>query len=295
MSRLGMFALVGAVALAGCSKKDDKKEPAKAGSASDPKKVEHGKAEGKGTGGGEKTATGSKDGKEHSGKAPADPKVIERGKYVANLGGCAACHTPMGPTGPDMSKLFGGGLEMEEKLPDGSTFKWRTPNITNHDTGIGKWSDDQVIAAIREGALPDGRKVGPPMAVAFYNRITDDDAKALVAYLRSVPPVDNKVEPIDNTKMAEMMGPIPKAKNEPVPDDPVGKGAYVASIMHCAMCHTPMTDKGPDMSRPFAGGMPFEMPPMFGTGVLYAANITPDPETGIGKYSSAERVARMAS
>ena len=64
------------------------------------------------------------------------------------------------------------------------------------------------------------------------------DAKALVAYLRSVPPVDNKVEPIDNTKMAEMMGPIPKAKNEPVPDDPVGKGAYVASIMHCAMCHS---------------------------------------------------------
>jgi hypothetical protein len=204
------------------------------------------------------------------------------------------CHTPMGEGGmaPDTEKMLGGGFEMEEKMPDGSLFKWRSLNITNHETGIKGWTDEQVIAAIREGKSKDGSMLSPIMPYTLYNRLTDDDAKAIVAFLRSVPPVDHKVERLPTPP--EMSPPVEAPKNEPIPADDVGKGGYYASLMHCVMCHTPMSDKGPDMSKAFAGGYKMEMPESMaamGTGVLYTPNITSDPETGIGKWTEEQIVA----
>ncbi len=275
-----------ALALAGCKKDDKKAEPPAAG-GKDQSKVEHGKAGGKGAGGGEKTATGSKDSKQGSGKPAADPKVIERGKYLAALGGCASCHTPMGPDGPDFSKSGGGGMKVTEKFPGGE-FTWIGANITSHDNGIGTWTDEQVMIAIREGVRPDGRKLLPIMPYPLYNSLTDDDTRALVAFLRTLPPVDSKIEQVDNKLPPEAYPPVGKPPNTPIPDDTAGKGAYYAAIMHCVMCHTPMTDQGPDMSKAFAGGFPMELPPEFGTGVLYSSNITSDPATGIGKWTEAQ-------
>lgn len=310
MNRVALLLIASAFALGAC-KKDENKDSA--GKASAEKKVEHGKAVGKGTGGGDKTATGSKDGKVGSGKGAVDHgkgegkgtgggdksatgskdgkvgsgdgKVIERGKYLASLGGCALCHTPMGPTGPDMSKVFGGGMKMTEKMPGGAEMTWIGPNITSHDTGIGKWTDEQIMAAIREGVRPDGSKLLPIMPYALYNGLTDDDARAMVAFLRAVPPVDQKVEKSPAQLPPEAYPPVGKPANKPVGDDPIAKGAYLASLMHCVMCHTPYTDKGPDMSKAFAGGMEMHLPPEMGTGVLYTSNLTSDPETGIGKWT----------
>ncbi|MGE3545876.1 MAG: cytochrome c [Kofleriaceae bacterium] len=215
-----------------------------------------------------------------------DPKLVERGRYLTNVMGCGFCHMPVGPNGPDTTRAFAGGLEVTEAFGT-----WRSPNITPHKgSGIGGWTDEQIITAVREGVRPDGGKLAPIMPYPFYNRLTDDDAKALVAFLRTVPAVDNVVAKSE-VKLPHV--PVPKPAN--LPDDtadPVKHGEYLATIMHCTMCHTPLKpDFTPDMSKQFAGGMEFEMPPVFGTGKLYASNITSDPVTGIGKWS-AEDIAK---
>jgi cytochrome c553 len=160
--------------------------------------------------------------------------------------------------------------------------EWVSPNITpDPETGIGGWKDEEIMAAIRDGVRPDGSKIHPIMPWPFYNTMTDDDAKALTAYLKAQAPVVNKVE---RNKLPEMELKLPPAKRVDPVDDPVGHGAYLASIMHCVMCHTPMTPQGPDFSKAFAGGFEFKMPEM-GTGAFYASNITSDPETGIGNWT----------
>lgn len=209
-----------------------------------------------------------------------DPKVVERGAYLAKAGACLVCHTAMGPQGPDLANVGGGGLEMKEKFGT-----WRSPNITpDKGTGIGNWTDEQIAAAIREGIRPDGTKLTPIMPYMNFNGMTDDDVKAVVTFLRTLKPVEKQVAKSE-IKMPPI--PAPKPANQAPGDDPVKQGQYMASIMLCNHCHwTPNKDMtgpaGPD--KMFSGGLPMEMPPL-GTGTLYTANITSDPETGIGKWT----------
>ena len=87
--------------------------------------------------------------------APApDPsdKVAYGGYLVTSVAHCFECHTPMGPQGPDMSRMGAGGMEITLG-PDAVV---RTPNITpDPETGIGKWTDDQIKAALTKGLRPD--------------------------------------------------------------------------------------------------------------------------------------------
>jgi hypothetical protein len=206
-----------------------------------------------------------------------DPKAIERGKYIANAGGCLVCHTAIGPNGPDLAHPGAGGLEMPD--PIGT---WRTPNISpDKGTGIGNWSDDQIIAAVREGIRPDGQKLFAIMPYMNYNVMSNDDAKALVAFLRTLPPTERTVAPNKDLKIPKMDAP------KPAGTEPADKGAYLTSIMLCNHCHwTPKKDmSGPvDMNHMYSGGMPLEFPPM-GTGMLFTPNITSDADTGIGKWT----------
>lgn len=214
----------------------------------------------------------------------ADAKLVQRGEYLTKVLGCPYCHMPMGPQGPDFTRPFAGGLEVPEKFGT-----WRAPNITPHKgTGIGEWTDEQIIAAIREGKRPDGRQLYPIMPYLNYNRMTDADAKAIVAYLRTVPAVENVVEPTKELMLPKVPAPPPANAPDPV-DDPVKHGEYLVTLMHCNMCHATPDAKGmPDfMNKPFSGGMAMELP-FLGEGVLYAANITSDAETGIGKWSEAD-------
>jgi mono/diheme cytochrome c family protein len=210
-----------------------------------------------------------------------DPKVVERGAYLVKAGGCVVCHTGMGPKGPDLEHAFAGGLEMPD--PIGT---WRTPNITpDKGTGIGGWTDAQIAAAIREGVRPDGTQLFPIMPYMNYNRMTDADVNAVVAFLRSVKPVERVTAPNKDLKMAKVPAPKP-ANQSDGGDDPVKHGEYMASIMLCSHCHwTPdknFAPAGPD--KMFSGGLPLELP-MLGKGTLITANITSDPETGIGKWT----------
>lgn len=117
---------------------------------------------------------------------------VERGKYLVTIAGCNDCHTPGYFLGkPDMSRFLGGS-EVGFDVPGLGTFYG--PNITpDKDTGIGNWSNAQVLAALQTGVRPDGRLLAPIMPWHAFASLTQSDASAIVAYLRSLPPVKNKV------------------------------------------------------------------------------------------------------
>ena len=221
--------------------------------------------------------------------AAAQP-AVERGRYlVEGIAACGNCHTPKGPQGrPIAEKNLAGGFEITEGFGTAVV-----PNITpDRETGIGAWTDDEIVRAIREGKHRDGRTLGPPMPYPFYRGLSDTDVKAIVAYLRAVPAVSNKVA------RSRYTVPLPPAWGPPagnVPDvprtDAVRYGAYLAGpVAHCMECHTPhKPEGGPDMTRPGAGGFAFRGP----WGTSYAANITSDPETGLGRWTDSEIVGAI--
>ena len=145
--------------------------------------------------------------------------LVERGEYLVDLGGCHHCHSPkimteQGPV-PDPKRLLS-GHPSDEKLPpyDKETAKgyalfsmgftsftgpWGTSfsaNLTPDDTGIGTWSDSQFFKSIREGkhkGLEGSRQLLPPMPWQDFGKMTDKDLKAVLAYLRSLPAIENVV------------------------------------------------------------------------------------------------------
>ena len=121
----------------------------------------------------------------------ADP-AVERGKYLVTLASCGDCHTPGHLIGKaDLARTLGGS-EVGFEVPGLGVFYG--PNLTpDKDTGLGKWTDAQIIAAVQTGVRPDGRMLAPPMPWRAFAALTKPDAAALVAYLRSLPPVQNKV------------------------------------------------------------------------------------------------------
>jgi len=112
-----------------------------------------------------------------------------RGKYLVTQGGCADCHTPRTAIGaPDPNRsLAGGGHQFPG--PNGAVFE--APNLTpDPTTGLGSWTDAQIVAALREGRAPDGHQLHPAMPYASaYHAYTDEDATAIVRYLRELQPV----------------------------------------------------------------------------------------------------------
>jgi len=122
----------------------------------------------------------------------ASKRVIERGKYLVTLGGCLDCHTPGYFFGkPDMARYLGGS-DVGFELPGLGTFVG--PNLTpDKATGLGNWTDQQVVAAIQTGARPDGRMLAPIMPYHAFANLAPQDVQAIVAFLRSIPPVSNKV------------------------------------------------------------------------------------------------------
>lgn len=217
--------------------------------------------------------------------AAAAETPVERGRYlVETIAGCGNCHTPMGPGGPERDKHLAGGLV----VVDDATMRAVAPNITpDRETGIGAWSDAEIVRAIREGVRPDGRVLGPPMPFTLYRDLADADVAAMVAYLRTVPPVRNAVE------RSSYAFPLPPAWGPPVTtvaapprSDRVAYGAYLAGpIGHCVECHSPPDERGQPQTATRRGWGGFAFPGPWGVSV--SADITP---TGLGEWSDAEIV-----
>lgn len=124
--------------------------------------------------------------------AAADAKQIARGKYLVTLGGCGDCHTPGYFFGkPDMARTLGGS-DVGFAIPGLGVFV--APNLApDKETGLGTWTTAQIVAAFTKGERPDGRMLAPIMPWRALANLTQSDALAIVAYLRSLPPVKHAV------------------------------------------------------------------------------------------------------
>jgi mono/diheme cytochrome c family protein len=217
------------------------------------------------------------------GAACADTPV-ERGAYLVNtIMTCANCHSPKGPPNVVAGKDFSGGLRFDEP-----PFDVTAPNITqDKETGIGSWSDDDIKKLLRTGVRPNGVPIAVVMPTGFYDIITDSDMDAIVAYLRTVKPISNKV-PAPIYKMPAQRQVFPGAEKpytQEMADGPAKHGFYLATIGHCMECHTPLVkgqhDWTADLGR---GGMEFPGP----WGVSVSRNVTSSKTKGIGDWTDAE-------
>ena len=206
---------------------------------------------------------------------------IERGRYMFGATGGCGCHTA--PKGQPNA----GGRKYEG--PFGTVY---SSNITpDRQTGIGGWTDEQIITAIRLGRRPNGERLLPVHPFPVFNGMAEEDLRAIVAFLRTTKPVSRQKEPKKLVPLFESVflpawlaafapreTPPPKA-----PTTGVARGEYlVKAVGHCGECHTPRTmTMATDTSR-FLAGTPK------GPEDSAMPNITPDRETGIGKWSVEE-------
>jgi mono/diheme cytochrome c family protein len=214
------------------------------------------------------------------------PARLARGKYLFESAlGCGDCHAPRditrygGPvTGPPQGGLCWGPAE-------GMPGRVCASNITpDPETGIGAWSDGELLRALREGVDRTGRGLFPLMPYTEYRTLSDEDARAVVVYLRGLPPVKNAVaKPEVKFPVSFFIKMAPKPLDGPVaepdPKDRVGYGAYLARVGGCQLCHTPVDERHvPLPGQQFSGGQEFKFP---GGGAVRSANITPH-ATGLG-------------
>jgi mono/diheme cytochrome c family protein len=208
---------------------------------------------------------------------------VERGRYLAVLSDCAACHTKPG------GQPFAGGLELE--TPFGTLV---APNITpERETGIGDLTNDEFLAALHDGRGHNGKRLYPAMPYPAYTKMSDDDVFAIRAYLATVAPVSNKVIsnqlpfPL-NIRLAMVFWNalnFTPGRFQPNPQKSPewNRGAYIVEgAAHCGTCHTPKTLLGGDKTAtPLAGAT------LQG---WFAPNITTDPHKGIGGWSKDDLV-----
>jgi len=203
---------------------------------------------------------------------------IERGRYLAILADCAACHTARG------GQPFAGGLVL--KTPFGNL---AAPNITpDSETGIGSWTDDEFVASMHDGRGRGGMRLFPAMPYPAYTKMTRDDVLAIRSYLATVSPVRNIVVanqlpfPLSirtNILFWNLLN-FTEGRFQPNPQKSAewNRGAYIVQgAAHCGTCHTPKTILGGDkVGAPLAGAT------LQG---WFAPNITVDPRKGIGGWS----------
>jgi mono/diheme cytochrome c family protein len=220
----------------------------------------------------------------------ADP--LEHGRYlVETVAGCGNCHTPRLPDGsPDNSKNLAGAFVIEEPV-----FKAYARNITpDMETGIGSWTEDQIVDAIRNARRPDGTFMGPPMSFGWYKNMSDTDAHAIAKYVMSVPAVRNDVPRStymmgpDGPRQGNIYGPIVTSVPDVPKTDIVKYGEYLAGpIGHCMDCHTTYVMGQIDMNQLGHGGNVYARPFIYDWAAV-SANITSHPEAGLGSWTDAE-------
>lgn len=221
------------------------------------------------------------------------PEKIARGKYLANhVSVCIDCHSTRDfnyYSGPIVPGTEGKG---GEKFVDpAGTFYPR--NIT--PAALGSWTDGEIVRAVVSGVDKDGQALFPMMPYPIYNHLAQDDIEAIVAYLRTLPAIQNEVPKSEvNFPLNFIMRTIPQPYHpqpRPLASDTLAYGKYMSTISGCQFCHTPIDDKGqPLPNMDLAGGMEFK-DPMLGT--MRSANITPEGDTGIGAWERAYFIGRF--
>ena len=214
--------------------------------------------------------------------------VIARGEYLANYGAaCLDCHSKRDITKFSMPVVPGteGGGGITFGKAEGIPGEVTPPNITPF--ALKDWTDDEIAMAMTKGINKKGDTLFPIMPYHNYSRMVKEDVYAIIAYLRTLKPIDSTVPPRKLMIPASMFGPLPQndftQNTKPDPSDKIKYGEYVTTMASCGDCHTPMGPQGPDFSKKFAGGFVFDL----GFLKVGVANITPDSATGIGTLTEA--------
>lgn len=208
------------------------------------------------------------------------PARLERGEYVVrNVALCLHCHSELDPASeglPIKAGAAGAGKTFAvEAIP------WLTaPNLTpDPDTGAGRWTDDALARAIREGIGHDGRALFPLMPYLNYRKMSDEDLASVIAYIRSLPAV-RKQDPatVVPFPVSRFINNVPEPINGTVPPPDLStlekRGEYLATLASCSDCHTPRDERGQYITAlAFAGGNLLEHQPTWTARA--AANITP--------------------
>jgi mono/diheme cytochrome c family protein len=227
-------------------------------------------------------------------RAPSTPEAIARGKKLASLL-CNDCHQS------DATHRLTGKHITDLPAVFGDIY---SRNITQHPTrGIGRWSDGELVYFLRTGLRPDGEYV-PPWMVKFPN-VSDDDLLAIVAFLRSddplvaasgaQPPGVTKPSLLSKALARTTFGPLPypaKKIEAPPASDRVATGRYLTFTYDCYACHSADFKSNdvlePEKSAGYMGGGTLLVD---GAGEpIFSANLTPDDDTGIGRWSERDFV-----
>lgn len=215
------------------------------------------------------------------------PELLERGRYLAeHVSICTDCHSERdlsrfsGPVVPGThgkgGMLFGPAMNFPGRI--------YASNIT--PAGVGHYTDGELVRAITEGVTKDGRPLFPLMPYGRFRHLCDRDLQAIVAYVRSMPSIPNRVPETELDFPVSLL-----VRQAPAPRDPwrcddeappVERGRYLTEVAACADCHTKQERGQPIPGLDLAGGFEFPMPT---GGVVRSANLTPDEETGLGRMS----------
>ncbi len=223
----------------------------------------------------------------------ADSVMIDRGEYlVENVATCFHCHSE------NNENVFSSPVIQDRKGSGGKLFgkdkgypgEYYAANLTPHF--LSDWSDSDLYHAITTGIAKDGRPMFPVMPYRDYGRMSEYDVKSIIAYLRTLPSITKEVpksEPSFPMNIINRM--IPKeADPMPKPKDEIDRGKYLATIAGCRTCHTPSVKGKPQYELEFSGGADFVLST---ADTVRAPNITPDLNTGIGRWTEQMFVDRF--
>lgn len=227
-------------------------------------------------------------------KVEVTPERVKRGEYLANhVNVCMDCHSTRDYSlfsAPLVEGTLGKGGELFDQK-QGFPGVFTSKNIT--PVGIGDWTDGEIFRAITTGVSRDGHAFFPVMPYPYYGSMDEEDAKSIVAYLRTLKPIENKpAESKPDFPFNFIINTIPKKATptkRPADSDVLASGKYLVNIAGCVECHT-QVDQGQIIAeKMFAGGREFALP----SGLLITPNITPDKETGIGNLTKEAFIARF--
>ena len=232
------------------------------------------------------------------------PARLARGTYLAqHVLLCSECHSDRDwtvysapsvlPTGAGRTDCLGEGQAMAGLAAD---FPGRIcfPNLTaDRETGVGAWTDGELLRAVREGVDRDGHALFPIMPYFIFRSLSEEDARSLVVWIRSLPAVSraHPAKAVDfpvNLFTRLVPQPLTAKIPEPDPANSVDYGKYLATIGRCAFCHSPREGQSPEPvpGRLFAGGNEFRGP----FGIRLSSNLTPHP-SGLGSTTREEFIA----
>lgn len=220
---------------------------------------------------------------------------LKRGEYLANhVTVCMDCHSTRNWnnfSGPLIKGTLGKGGELFNQKY-GFPGEFYAKNITPF--GVGNWTDGELLRAISSGVNKNNKALFPVMPHPNFGKMDKEDLYSIIVYLRSIPAIENKVpNSVADFPMNFIINTIPqKAKYAKLPNenDKIKYGAYLFNAAACNECHTKQEKGKKIVGMELAGGFEF---PMATGGVARSANITPDKETGIGKWSEKMFVDRF--